>query len=458
MAVSLEQLIQAGVGLRLRESDVPALASWVAGRCRALALPSEQDYVALLKADHGAGRQEREALTIRLTAPETYFFRDQGQFQLLAERILPDLIARRAGQRSLRIWSAGCSTGEEAYSLAMLLLELSPQLSGWDVKVIATDINSTALQVAEAGRFGEWSFRALDAQRKERYFRPHGKLWEIDRRLGDLVEFRQADLIRDDFAGQVFDLIVCRNVFIYLNAAATARIVTKFSSALAEEAYLVTGHGELLGHHTAGLQTRVFAQSVVLQKSRPEVLEKAHHALPVPVEPAPRPALSRPLPFIRVPLPSSAKVVRPAPIVTVDLLDRAWALADRGLASEAEAACAQAIAAAPFDPWPYYLQAQLAQEAGRPLQARQWLKKVIYLDPKLVSAYLELSALFEQDGEPGRARQMLETARRELRSMPADAAIQPYAETSAADLLAYVERRLGAALPGEPNPELRASA
>ena len=116
-------------GLHLREQDLNALALWTAERLRKLALPGMEQYAQLLAQDSAVGRQERELLTVRCTTGESYFFRDPEQIDLLAAKLLPELIARRADQRTLRIWSAGCASGEEAYSLAMLVDELAPRLA-----------------------------------------------------------------------------------------------------------------------------------------------------------------------------------------------------------------------------------------------------------------------------------------------------------------------------------------
>ena len=174
-------------GLRLREPDLEALALWSTERWRKLALPGMEQYAQLLAQDSAVGRQERELLTVRCTTGESYFFRDPEQIDLLATKLLPELIARRADQRTLRIWSAGCASGEEAYSLAMLVDELAPRLAGWQVLILGTDINREALQKARRGLYREWSFRALSPSRRQHYFQPHGDQWQISQRLRDMV-------------------------------------------------------------------------------------------------------------------------------------------------------------------------------------------------------------------------------------------------------------------------------
>ncbi|MBI4292335.1 MAG: response regulator [Betaproteobacteria bacterium] len=451
-AASLDEAVRQAVGLRLRDQDLAQLAAWKRERVRALALSGGNRYEQLLAEDSVGARRERELLCERFTTGETYFFRDPGQFALIREKLLPEIIERRARQRSLRLWSAGCAAGEEAYSLAMLVDELAPQLAGWKLQILGTDINSKALEKARAGVYGQWSFRALDPGRKQRYFRARGDRWEIDPRLRRLVGFAASDLVHDAFPDPAVglsecDLILCRNVFIYLDPAAIARITAKFAKTLAEGGYLIAGHSELFGHNIEPLRTRVFAQSVVLQKTTEppgatdDRLTPAQ--LPAGAAPAP-PPLPRRVP-LRAPRVQKAPQANPpsAPAVGFDqLLEQGWRHANRGMPDAADEDCRKAIAIAAFDPRPYYLLAQLAQERGDTAQAKTLLKKVIYLDPSFVAAYLELGALHEQDGEDERARRMRQAARRELGKQPANAEVAPYGKSTAGEVLAYIDRLL----------------
>jgi len=449
----VDEFVRSAVGLRVREQDCAALTRWTGERVRTLALPGIEQYGALLAADNAAGYRERELLTVQFTTGESYFFRDQGQFDLLASTILPELIARRAAQRSLRLWSAGCAAGEEAYSLAMLVDELAPRLVGWDVLILGTDINSDALEKARCGEYRDWSFRTLDDKRKQRYFQRRGDQWRIDPRLRESVTFRGGDLVRDDFPdAQIglndFDLILCRNVFIYLDTQAVARITAKFSATLADGGYLVTGHSELFGHDVAPLRVRLFAQSAVFQKT---AQPPAESGLGEALAKVPMPAVAAwpPLLGIERQVPRAEHWAIPAlsPAVPAEEVDRlmqaAWRHADRGMADAAEQNSRKAIALAAFDPRPYYLLAQLAQERGDPMQAKTLLTKVIYLDPSFIAAYLELGDLHAQAGEHDRARRMYETVRTALGKLPAQAAVAAYGESTTADVLAYVERLLG---------------
>lgn len=453
---ALSTVVERTLGLRLREQDRKAAWCWIAERARSGRLTVDE-WVGQLSGSGPEARREREALTVRLTTGETYFLRDAGVFELLAAHILPELIERRRNERRLRLWSAGCASGEEAYSLAMLLLEQARQLAGWDVRIIGTDIDSAALASACRGVYGDWSFRAIDALRKQRYFRAQGRHWAVTDDLRPLVRFSHLDLLGDHFPDRGLDLadidlILCRNVFIYMQPEAVATVAGKLAASLADGGYLITGHGELLGHNTHGLHTRVFAASVVLHKlGSPPVTESPAN---VPVVPLASGATGMPAdPVAAV---STAVEPEPAPPPTFEQwMQEAWTCADRGDALAAQAACAAASGIDPLNPWPYYVQAQLAQERGDATQARQLLERVIYLDPRLVAAYLELGGLFEQDGNREAMRRMLLNASRELRKLPPSTLIKPYEASTAADMLAYLEARLDSLAMTRSSPSLR---
>lgn len=442
-------------GLRVREKDEHKLARWLQERSRARQLDSIAAYEQLLAADSPEGRREREALTAYFSTGETYFFRDRGVFSLLADNILPELIGRRTARRSLRLWSAGCASGEEAYSLAMLLDELAPQLTGWEVAVFASDINTHALDSARNGVYSQWSFRSLDETRKARYFQPCPRGWKIDARLQKLVTFAPLDLVHDHFPASGidgFDLILCRNVFIYLAPSAVAQIAGKLADALADGGYLITGHGELIGCSTPGLRSHLLAESVVLRKETPSAPSGAPGKAPAMAFPAPSPPVQARRPTVAGPRASSPRVAAAAKSATTsprprvaDLeteLQAAWQAANRGASDAATAACRRAIASTPCDPRPYYLLAQLAQDGGILDEARTLLNKVLYLDPSCVAAYLDLAALHARAGDTAGSRRMRQRARKLLAALPPETRLAMPRDTTAGELLQSVDRLL----------------
>ena len=365
---------------------------------------------------------------------ETYFFRDHGQFDLLRLRLLPELIARGRGTRSLRLWSAGCASGEEAYSLAMLLDMLLPERDGWNIFILGSDSDQSALEKARHGQYGQWSFRMMPATLQRRYFRRKNDAWLLDERIRRMVAFRAGDLIGEPFSGlemRDMDLILCRNVFIYFAAGAVAAVADKLAASLSEGGYLMTGHTELIGHRVRNLRNRLFTEGIVYQRAAlapAEITTVSGVVRPAPV------ARRAPLVPQRVPPTSQPD----APNVE-DPLARARQFADRGEYDAAEQACCQALAAAPLAPGPHFLQAQLAQLRGDFEQAGKLLDKTLYLDPECVAAFLELAALCERADNLSRAQTLRRAALDLVRALPGDALVEPY-ETTAAELAQWLEQ------------------
>ena len=196
-------------------------------------------------------RRELHVVASHLTIGETYFFREWKTYDALAEHVLPELIRRRRGrEQCLRLWSAACSTGEEPYSLAILVRQLLPDWQDWTVTILATDINERFLQRAAAGIYGEWSFRESGAGFKERYFTPtsNGR-FAIAPQIKDCVTFAQLNLAQDCLLSpttdtQSMDIIFCRNVLIYFTASHARTLAENLHRALAEGGWLAVSPSE----------------------------------------------------------------------------------------------------------------------------------------------------------------------------------------------------------------------
>ncbi len=273
------KLISSHTGLNIREQDRDALRKKIWTRMKTLKLSVAEEYYNLLEAgtvltngpDASAGECEWKELTLLLTTSESYFFRDKGQFRLLQNQILPELIERQKLARSLRIWSAGCSTGEEPYSLAILVQEMIPDWEQWQILILGTDINQINIEKAKRGIYNYWSFRLVDTDLQRRYFSERQTEWEIQERIRQMVTFRYGNLVQDQLPSQAagvcnMDLIICRNVFVYFDALAIATVLDKFYSTLKPGGYLITAHAELYGQQLGRLRAKVFPESVVYQR------------------------------------------------------------------------------------------------------------------------------------------------------------------------------------------------
>lgn len=449
-------LIASRIGLLVRAQDDALLRKVIAGRVRALNFSGAEQYCQFLESDADI-RREREALAIPLTTGETYFFRDGGQHAMLQGSVLPELLERRKAERALRIWCAACSSGEEAYSLAILLDELMDDPSRWNIFILGTDINRSAIEKARQGTYTEWSFRGMSGERWRRYFHRHKNTWALNDAIRSRVTFRQGDLVADEFPDYAsglygMDLILCRNTFIYMAPKTVSRITDKFAETLAEGGMLITGHGELYAHHLGKLRARVFPASIVYQKvSAPFFAHapapSAETPPPSPLKPAAAPPAIRKtdVPAIPPPQPSAVPPQRTLEKETnkemvISEMQQAWQYANRGQRDKAAKFCGEMVAKNPLTAAPHYLLALLAQEHGDFTEARDLLKKVIYLDPSFIAAYLDLGDLYVREGDAVRARKMRSTARNLLKTLPGDDKVKLYGDSTVNAVLQYVER------------------
>lgn len=186
----------------------------------------------------------RAEVTEAMAIQETYFFRDPWLFDSLREDVIPDLIRRRAAQRTLRIWSAACATGQEVWSVA-LLLEQMPALAGWDVQILGTDFSPTALQKAEKGCYTHMEVnRGLPARELALYFRRRGREWEVGPALRHRVRFQKLNLVEPWPELPPFDIVLLRNVLIYFDAATRSQVLQRTQQVMQGDGYLFLGGSE----------------------------------------------------------------------------------------------------------------------------------------------------------------------------------------------------------------------
>ncbi|MBF0321295.1 MAG: chemotaxis protein CheR, partial [Nitrospirae bacterium] len=264
----MQEFISAQTGLSVTDKD---LKSTVTSRMKDLGFDNVTDYCRFLESDSTETKNEWKRLCQIITTGESFFFRDKGQFYLLRNTVLKDIIEANRDRRTLRIWSAGCSTGEEPYSLAITAFELIPDIHLWDVAIIGTDINEDAIDRARRGIYGEWSFRMVNPEITSTYFKRKKGMYELDERIRRMVVFRQGNLIRDTYPDAAagicdMDLILCRNVFIYFQPDNISLAIGKLAQTLRKDGYLITGHAELQAVTLPGLVPVTYPQSVVYRR------------------------------------------------------------------------------------------------------------------------------------------------------------------------------------------------
>lgn len=374
-----------------------------------------------------------EALAGSLTIGETHFFRDPGAFAFLETTLLPELIsARRAGHRRLRIWSAGCATGEEPYSIAILLHRLIPDLADWHITILGTDINPKVLARAAAGIYSEWSFRDTPAWVKPRYFlKRSGGHYELQSWLKLMVSFTCLNLVDDVYPSilnntNAMDLIICRNVLLYFTPSRIPQVVRRFHSALVDGGQLVLGAVEA-SQTTFPELTPVAAPGVALYRKNGAAtlgttigdFSGPHKAVcppsvrsPVIHSPAhlPREAISdlpvgRGNAFAEANTLYAAGRYREAREALLagnsrkrDDDPRAAGLlaqchANLGELAEALVCCDRAVAVSRTDPVLHFLRAGILQELQRDEEALLALRSVLFLDPGHVLAHFTMANL-----------------------------------------------------------------
>jgi chemotaxis protein methyltransferase CheR len=239
----VQQLLSKHAGVALADAQSHLVDSRLASLARAQNLKDAAALVqALRKSPSGA---LLESVIEALTTHETSFFRDHQPFSALTEQVLPELIRRRARHRMLSIWSAACSTGQEPYSVAMLLQEHFPQLRDWRVRIWATDVSKTVVERARQGLFSERELqRGVSRAAQAKYFEKHADRWQIRDAVRRMVSWETLNLTSTWPPMAPFDLVLLRNVLIYFPSDTRAGILQRAASTLAHDGYLLLGTSE----------------------------------------------------------------------------------------------------------------------------------------------------------------------------------------------------------------------
>jgi chemotaxis protein methyltransferase CheR len=424
---------------------------------------------------------ELRTLVSHLTIGETYFFRERPSFDALATQVLPVLIHRkRAGDRRLRLWSAACSTGEEAYSLAILLQRLLPDWRDWTLSILGTDINPRFLRKAEEGVYGEWSFREAPAEFRALHFLPAGKgRHRIRPEVREIVKFAELNLAADHFPSvatdtNAMDLILCRNLLIYFTPAHARRLIASLRHALVDDGWLMVSPSECSQALFTGFSAVNFPGTVLYRKRNEHECAEARlsesgsfvrpappvarHALAAqrPSEPSPPQAFpsapllpekgvarmldataaapedgGSPAQTLRVARGlyaqgryADATTVLRAALAASRLGDPrllallAHALANHGDLDKARVASERWIAADKLDPAAHYLNAMVLQELGQRAAARAALLRAIYLRPEFTLAHFALGNCARAEARHDEARRHFANAAHLLRGRP----------------------------------------
>jgi chemotaxis protein methyltransferase CheR len=445
------------IGLDFSEDKRHMLGRGLAEAMRATSCTNLDEFYALLRRS-SVTSLVWDQLVSALTVGETYFLRNTSHFDALSKFILPEIMTQREhSSRRIRIWSAGCSTGEEPYSIAILLSEVIPNPDSWNITILATDINRDALRKAREGLYGPWSFRGVDKRIQDTYFRLDGRQYAIADRIKRMVTFEYLNLVGDYYPSltnntNAMDVIFCRNVTIYFSPQVTLEVVKRFHNCLTDGGWLIPGPSEPNMIFYGDFEFKNFPGTVVYRKAPPvpAAAQPASAFLPQtpPFVSAPLIMKSRPpaAPPRPVELPKTATPPDPYQ-VALDLLqegkvDEALVklyekldrnadfvtayytlgkiYANKGNLEEAQHWCERAIKKDKLHPEPYYTLSLVYEQHGLIDMAMDALKKTIYLDRNFVLAHYNLAQIYQRQGDMVSARKSLQNAQRLLEGKPRD--------------------------------------
>ncbi|MFC7333595.1 CheR family methyltransferase [Rhodocista pekingensis] len=444
------------------------------------------------------GEAEREALIGELTIGETYFFRFRAQWDAFADLVVPNILDRNRALRRLHLWCAGCATGPEPYTAAILLHDLFGQrLKGWDLRILGSDLNRGFLEEAGRAVYSDWALRATPDEVRARCFDRSGRDWVLKPGYRRGVEFHRHNLVHDPYPpadGFSPDLILCRNVFIYFDTATNRTVVSRFRDLLGDGGWLMVGHAETDVRLFDGFETVALKDTMLYRRTdrpsarrpfarargparpvlcppkgrtplrpggRPAVTARRETAvappaaaMPAPAMPAPAmPAPAMPAPAVRPePAPPPAALT-PGPVPpepAPDLPERYRAILEL-LAADALPEAARLsldwLTEDVMTPWPHLALAAVFGHRGDSARCEKALRDALYLDRTLLLAHYELGCLLRPT-DAAAARRSFRTVVGLSDRLPADGPVPGAPALTVAELRAAATLqldRLGAA-------------
>jgi len=391
---------------------------------------------------------ERHALSAHLTIGETYFFREKPALDLFVQQIIPNLIEQRRGKnQQIKIWSAGCSSGEEPYTLAILLKEHFPELNDWDVRILATDISPISIKKALLGEYTDWSFRETSAVVKHTYFTQAGANWRIDPELKKRITFTYLNLSENSYPSSIthtdeMDVIFCRNVLMYFTPEVIKEVSARFNASLCENGWLITSQVELNEDYFSMFERVHCCNGIFYQKTNKPAAKVKRPLTPPPQnDPVVRTKkkeintstvrIKKAAPAIKPPKKEQSEAEDPDELFQngqyIRCIDSCLHLisqgklthtlfsilvksyANSGLLWDGEKAIAKIMETNTATPEMCYIYASLLNEQNELAQTEVYLKKAIYLNHKHILSHLMLGNVFQKNGKKALAIKQYET-------------------------------------------------
>ena len=456
------------VGLYFDESTRRSLSMSVVKRMEASKIDSFSDYLSFIKFD-SAGHEELKNLVDIITIPETFFFRNTPQFDALIKHILPELITKRVseGNYYINIWSAGCSTGAEPYSLAIAVSEALGSVHNWKISILATDINRTSMSFAQKGVYTSRYLDHIPEDLKDKYFTKKGSQYHLDSSIIKMINFEYHNLVTDLYylkGMKNLDMVFCRNVTIYFSQDITRKVIANIYRTLADGGYLFIGHAETLYGISQDYETIEFPDTFIYRKNLGVNSEAKKIKFPifdkVPVDTSlpsppfayiPQIDIPEPIPEIVLALPPPQKTTHTHTekkhkneglTQIAELQSLANEYADNGRSDEALTILRDILDIDSFNVDAHLLSGILFYGAQEYSKAENHLKTVKYYDHNNVVSYYYLGEIYSDTKQNLKALREYKNAINLLKKLPRESHIGILGNFTAGFLLQFCEKKL----------------
>ncbi len=376
-------------------------------------------------------KENLQLLSKHLTIGETYFFREKVTFDLLRNILLPDIIRKRLGDtKKIKIWSAGCSSGEEPFSIAIILNEIIDCISNWDITVLGTDINMEMLKKAQTGKYSEWSFREIQPRIKDKYFRiTADNKYELDSNIKKIVEFNYLNLVDENYPSllnktNAVDILLCRNVLMYFDQKDRDKVISRLYNSIADGGWLILGLTEV-GYLTDKRFKQIVLKDAIIFQKKEVIRNKIVARIKIPSETKTEkkiPAYKHKKEFYKdiflkaitsyndgnyVEAIELLKELLTNPSLNTSIPENekeealyflSMSLANSGLLTPALEWCDKGILKNKLNPSLYFLKSNLLQALNRPTEAIESLRKSIFLDSDYTMAHFSIANIYRRVG------------------------------------------------------------
>ncbi|MBC5825550.1 MAG: hypothetical protein GIW99_06000 [Candidatus Eremiobacteraeota bacterium] len=452
----LSRLLDRGLGL----TSSPTLLAALAKQCRLRAASldkSPEAYLRLLHANGSDAKAEWILIAPAIVVGETFLYRDAALWELIETKLIPDAASTSS---HVRLWSAGCSTGEEAYSLAGVAHRA---VGHKHVRILGTDVNPVAIAAARVGIYGRWSMRGAEASDRNGLIVNGAQTVRVSEEVKSLVRFETHNLNDPDawppLGAKAFDLIICRNVLIYMSESARTDVIARFVTALHPRGLLVLGHGEMAGLRIHNLSVECYDAGIVFRKVENVSQEQSAAS----ASKQSKSAINRIVPkqvavtkrvfrgFIPTPPPGAALAPRPklaaeremlSPAICRRHVASAIQSAREGKLQAAERDATAAAAADALDPEPRVLLAALCMVRGAWVEAEGQLRGALFLDPCFVPALWQMGNLCSMTGRKRQASRAFARALNGLDGIADDKVALPFDNVTVGELVSLLRAEL----------------